>query len=873
MIKGYLVQHTHWDREWYFTTEDSIVLSDQVFTEAIEELQNNKRVNFVLDGQTSIIDEYLEINPEKYEVVKELVGQNRLFIGPWFTQTDCLLVDAESILRNLIIGISDTRNKYGKVMMHGYLPDTFGFNAQLPTILNHAGIDTFFAWRGIHFKKISPSPYFKWKGLGKSFVYAMYFPNGYMTALMTLDAINDIDKFVLQKLDPGMEFLSENGQNNDVLLPVGIDQKSMILEFDRIVEDINKVSKYNVSISSYDEFSEIIKSKKDNLPVYRGDLRLPVYSRVHRTISSVRTKMKIENFKLEQSLIRKIEPLMVIAEALGIKVSKGLLRRVWKKVLENQAHDSLGGCVSNNVAVDINHRIKQTNEIIDSISNLILKRISDNLELKSNEILLVNTDPYVFSGEKIINIVTRSKNLTFSDAKKFRIIEEKLYPERHNVQKLVSTGFEYITEPKYYELKIGLDIQLPPMGYKIVEFEESEKSINKPQCSLGNCISNGKYKLVFEDNQINLYYKNNLHIEDFISLRDCGNDGDTYDFSPVENEKEFKIPFLNSHIIKGLEDILVVEGNCNLPYSLEDRVKETKNVKKVDYKINLSFKKDGAIIGEIFYNNTVLSHRLRLKLKTEAINNSAIAQIQNGFIDNENLNVEDNWKEEYVEKPTNINVFDKSVTVKAKGFYMTTYVDGIKEYEVFDNNLFITLFATTGQLGKPDLLWRPGRASGDTTNEGHVMMPTPLAQETGKHHIAFEIALKNEFDEYETYKHSLERLSQSISYQRQILNKFINRIDNKVWPFQKEKNKLKRQFSLFKLPEKLIVSAIYPSYFEENKMVIRLSNPSSKLLDLKDMHLENFEVVNAIEEVQDISELKIHPYDYLTLRCDIKQIR
>ncbi|MFP9075345.1 alpha-mannosidase, partial [Enterococcus faecalis] len=106
-------QHTHWDREWYFTNEDAIVLSDQVFTEVLDELERNPKVNFCLDGQTSIVDEYLEINPQKLKVIQRLMKTGQLFVGPWYAQTDALLVDAESILRNLMIGISDTILKYG----------------------------------------------------------------------------------------------------------------------------------------------------------------------------------------------------------------------------------------------------------------------------------------------------------------------------------------------------------------------------------------------------------------------------------------------------------------------------------------------------------------------------------------------------------------------------------------------------------------------------------------------------------------------------------------------------------------------------------------------------------------------------------------
>lgn len=39
MVNVYIVQHTHWDREWYFTAADAKVLSEQVFTEVLDELE------------------------------------------------------------------------------------------------------------------------------------------------------------------------------------------------------------------------------------------------------------------------------------------------------------------------------------------------------------------------------------------------------------------------------------------------------------------------------------------------------------------------------------------------------------------------------------------------------------------------------------------------------------------------------------------------------------------------------------------------------------------------------------------------------------------------------------------------------------------
>ena len=98
-MKKYVVAHTHWDREWYFTTSDSLVLLDQVITDVIDTLQKDKNEKFCLDGQISIIDDYLSIHPDKLVDLQQLVKNGQLEVGPWYTQTDTFYVGGEAIVR------------------------------------------------------------------------------------------------------------------------------------------------------------------------------------------------------------------------------------------------------------------------------------------------------------------------------------------------------------------------------------------------------------------------------------------------------------------------------------------------------------------------------------------------------------------------------------------------------------------------------------------------------------------------------------------------------------------------------------------------------------------------------------------------------
>lgn len=136
MKKVHIIPHMHWDREWYFSTEESRILLVNNMEEIFEMLENNPDYPaFLLDGQTAILEDYLAAKPENRNRITTLVQKGKLFIGPWYTQTDEMIVGAESIVRNLLYGLKDCA-AFGQAMMIGYLPDSFGQSSQMPQLLN-----------------------------------------------------------------------------------------------------------------------------------------------------------------------------------------------------------------------------------------------------------------------------------------------------------------------------------------------------------------------------------------------------------------------------------------------------------------------------------------------------------------------------------------------------------------------------------------------------------------------------------------------------------------------------------------------------------------------------------------------------------------
>lgn len=148
--KLFVISHTHWDREWYQTFQVFRKRLVYLIDELIEHMERDYDYKyFHMDGQTIVLEDYLQIRPENKERLERLIRQGRIIIGPWYVMPDEFLVSGESLIRNLAKGF-EISGAYGvEPMKNGYLVDIFGHNSQMPQILNGFGIDSAVLFRGI----------------------------------------------------------------------------------------------------------------------------------------------------------------------------------------------------------------------------------------------------------------------------------------------------------------------------------------------------------------------------------------------------------------------------------------------------------------------------------------------------------------------------------------------------------------------------------------------------------------------------------------------------------------------------------------------------------------------------------------------------
>ena len=238
MVIVHIVPHSHWDREWYKPFQTFRVKLVFVIDKLLEILEKDDNyASFLLDGQTIVLEDYLQVKPENFEKLRKFIKDGRIQVGPWYIQPGEFAPDGESLIRNLLIGMS-VSEKYGKAMMVGYLPDSFGHSGQMPHILNGFGIDSAVVMRGVAAGEIK-STEFNWTGVNGDTVLAVYLPHGYSNG-MFLPTDYRMDKFRLRCMILKMKKWSST---KNTLIMNGVDHQFPQEQISNHVERLNASSK------------------------------------------------------------------------------------------------------------------------------------------------------------------------------------------------------------------------------------------------------------------------------------------------------------------------------------------------------------------------------------------------------------------------------------------------------------------------------------------------------------------------------------------------------------------------------------------------------------------------------------------------------
>ncbi|HOV75346.1 MAG TPA: glycoside hydrolase family 38 C-terminal domain-containing protein [Candidatus Hydrogenedentes bacterium] len=403
---------THWDREWYEPFQEFRMWLVELIDELMDLMDRDPEYKcFHLDGQAVVLQDYLEIRPERRDRLVSFLKSKRLLAGPWYDLPDEWLISGESYVRNLAMGMRVCRSLGFEPMRFAYTPDQFGHIAALPTIMNGFGLRAGICWRGTQDENYPA--HFVWIG-----------PDG---SRMVTNKLRDCGSYgpfdfavrgrlkreeypteaIAGYFEPYFKSESERAQAPIVLLLDAIDHQRPDPKMPWLLDELKKrFPDVEFSWTTLEEYGREMLAHEAQLPERTGELREPAraadrggqYLIVH--VLSSRYPIKERNDRCQALLEKWVEPYAAFQAMAGCVPIMRYVDKAWEYLLRNHPHDSIGGCSIDQVHRDMQYRFDQCELIGDGVlrrAMALVGQASDAPDAWPN-VVVHNPLPFARSG-------------------------------------------------------------------------------------------------------------------------------------------------------------------------------------------------------------------------------------------------------------------------------------------------------------------------------------------------------------------------------------------------------------------------------------------------------------------------------------------
>lgn len=864
--KVHVVPHSHWDREWYFTTSRSKVYLMKDLKDVLDTLESNPDFKyFMVDAQGSLLDDYIKWMPQDKDRITKLVKEKKLVIGPWYTQTDQLVISGESIVRNMYYGMKRCET-FGGYMNVGYVPDSFGQSGNMPQIYKEFGIDDTLFWRGVSDDMVNHTDY-NWRGDDGSVVFTTQIPFGYYIGGNIPEDPKQSEEFWQKEC---FEKAGGRSATKHIYFPNGFDQAPIRTNLPEIIKERNEKDPENeYVISCIEDYIKDVKSENPELEEVSGELVIAKHMRIHKSIFSSRSDLKVMNTQIQNYVTNVMEPLLTLSYNLGNDYPHEAVGEIWKLLFENAAHDSIGSCISDTANEDVYVRYKQARDIavnlVELHSRLIATSVKNDAEMTFT---LINTLPQKRNDTVVVKTYIPGGDFAILDEKGNKV-DYTVIESRDLTDYVLSQTIKLDPSRKFYvpsqvlEATIAIKTSdVPAFGY--VQYTLDTKGNSAKNLEKKNTLENEFYAInVEEDGSLTITDKeNNVTYKNQGVLVENGDDGDSFNYSPprkdlevFSNKSECSVEVSGSDIY----DQAVIKFNMVVPKDLEERAEGKVSV-NLPITMTVALRKDSKVIDfNVHVDNKGLSHRLCVLFDSQIVSSFNYADEQFGSIKRPNYYEKEmklymasaenktekkagvqelaNWANDqstWQEPPISIEPTQSYVSLTDGKQGIAVIPQGVREYEVLDDHMIrLTLFRTYGFMGKENLIYRPGRASGERIIE------TPAAQLLKEMDFAFG------FTTYasDINEANVDTLAKAYNTNIEVYT-YAEFLNGRLIFSQREIEGTKEsRYSLFETENKLVVSAIKKA--EDNEgYIIRLFNGKNHE-NISDTIKFNFDVKEA----------------------------
>jgi len=785
----HIIAHSHWDREWYLPYEHYHMKLVELIDNLLILFERDPNFHsFHLDGQTICLDDYLEVRPEKRDVLKKYIQTGKLRMGPFYILQDAFLVSSEANTRNMLIGM-ETSKKWGTPVKLGYFPDTFGNMGQTPQLMKQIGLDVAAFGRGVKTtgfnntvvddeKYASKFSEVWWEGPDGSKILGILFANWYSNGNEIPTEREAAKRFWDQKLQDAIKYAS----TDHLLMMNGCDHQPFQQDLSKAIKIANEL--YSNIEFIHTDFDTYLSAVKQDLPSHIGKVAGELTSQetdgwyTLANTASARIYLKQMNTEVSRLLENMTEPLATMAYEQASDYPHDQLRYAWKLYLQNHPHDSICGCSVDEVHREMVTRFEKAKEVGKYLAAKATEALANqidtsNFPLTSKPFIVFNTAGSTKTG--LVDIDIEWKRLPFTSGRPDKLYQQLKAETLPNFTVINQQGEPIQAEILKTETRFGYDLpkdkfrqpymatyvtvrllinEMPLLSWETFALIENkapsitqEKIVTENGRMLENeflqVLVDGNGQLTVTDKETKTIYPNLLTFE---NVGDIGNE---YIFKQPENDQTIlsteypaTVEVLKNNELYG--EILLTT-KMEVPISADERLEEecraviefrnrkakrssTKDILKLETKILLE-KGSRQLKFTTSFHNKMKDHRLRVLFPTRINTDTHEADSIYEVVTRPNK-VSSSWK-----NPTNAQHQHAFVNIHNSQQGVTVSNYGLNEYEILkpNNTIALTLLRAVGEMGD----W------------GYF--PTPEAQCLGNQRVKYGIAFHGAQDKLKTY--------------------------------------------------------------------------------------------------------------------------
>lgn len=457
----HLIGNAHLDPVWLWRWQEGCAEAIGTCWAAIDRLEEGEGFIFT-KGEAHIYDWIERLDPDLFARITHFVRRGRwMIVNGWWIQPDCNVPSGESVIRQALYGKRYFKAKFGLDVPAGYNVDSFGHPGTFPMLLRHTGSDSYTFMRPGPHEMDLPAELFDWASPDGSSVTAFRIQGAYNTSKRETPLPIKIDQHYERAATAGHPFMCFYGVGNHGGAPT--------------IENIEEIERRlaageNLAFSDPDRFYDEVRPL--DKPRVEGELQFHAIG-----CYAVASDLKALNRRAE-SLLEQAEAAATLAHReTGADYPRAEFEALWRRLLFNQFHDTLGGTSLESACEDSVHElgavITGAEDLLNSAVRQLAQTIRKSVHTTEATFLVMN-----FSGSDF-------------DA----MVEAEPWVDKDNVSRRVLLDEEGRSIPFQYAdphgkttglQRIAFPLSVPAFGYRTLCFAVDDTSgIAAPGVSFG----------------------------------------------------------------------------------------------------------------------------------------------------------------------------------------------------------------------------------------------------------------------------------------------------------------------------------------------------------------------------------------------------